>query len=210
MGLFIKREDMSPAKGFYMLQKGSTKLIIGLGNDGKQYAKNRHNIGFMVLDELAEKNGATWSTKKDLKCQLAEVRMGEHKVLLVKPNTMMNLSGEAAHAVQRFYKLTNADTAVVYDEVDIDFGLVRGRIGGSSGGHNGVKSLISHIGESFTRIRVGVANEHRSKVDTADFVLDNFSRAEQTKLEVIIGLAQQQIADFVSGEFTHHTLSEKS
>ena len=209
MGLFVQREDTGLAKGFYVLQKGTTKLIVGLGNIGDQYVMNRHNAGFLTLDHFADQNHGSWTTKKALKCDLTEVRLGENKVILVKPHTMMNLSGDAVSAVQRFYKITNTDTAVVYDELDMPFGTVRGRLAGSSGGHNGVKSLIKHIGEDFTRIRIGISNEHSSNIDTADFVLANFSRAEQAKLPSIITLAEQQITDFVSGEFKPHTLSDK-
>jgi PTH1 family peptidyl-tRNA hydrolase len=180
MGLFQRRE-LPQTELPYVISVGQehTKLIIGLGNPGKKYASTRHNIGFAVLDSFIEAENGSWQEKKALKCLLSELRIGSSRILLLKPQSYMNLSGDAAGAVQRFYKINNSDTIVVHDELDIPFGQIRTRVGGSSAGHNGVQSLIDHIGEDFGRIRIGIANEHSKNVDSADFVLQKFSKEEQ-------------------------------
>ncbi len=210
MGLFVRKTDTGTAHGFYVLHKGTTKLILGLGNSGQQYDMTRHNIGFAVMDAFAERNGASWTTKKALKAEVAEIRIGEQKVILVKPTTMMNLSGEAMSAIQRFYKVTNDHSLVVFDDIDVPFGTIRTRIGGGSGGHNGIKSLIQHANDRFARLRVGVANNHRDKTDAADFVLARFSKDEQARLPNIIDECLVQIQQFIDGEFSAQTVSQNS
>ncbi|MCA9324154.1 aminoacyl-tRNA hydrolase [Candidatus Saccharibacteria bacterium] len=196
MGLFDrKKENYSDSIPLYTLGNSQNLLVVGLGNIGAKYAKTRHNAGFMALDRYKDSHEfSNWIEKKDLKCLIATGNVGSTRVILVKPTTMMNISGEAVGAVQRFYKIQNADTVVVYDELDIDFGTIRARIGGSSGGHNGVKSLISIIGDQpdggFGRIRIGIGPKPstggQSKIDSADFVLQNFSDDEQVILPKII------------------------
>lgn len=159
-----------------------TKLIVGLGNPGAEYDLTRHNTGFLVLDRLAQAENGSWSEKKSLKSLIADIKIGSMRLILCKPQTFMNLSGEAVRAVQQFYKITNADTIVVYDELDIDFGKIRTAIGGSAAGHNGVKSLIRHLGEDFGRIRVGIGPKSPEQIDSADFVLQKFSKDEQARL----------------------------
>ncbi len=205
MGLFVRRQDNGIAQGLYVLQQGVTKLIIGLGNTGDEFVQTRHNVGFAALDAFVDAHNGSWTHKKALKCTLAELRVGDTKVLCIKPTTMMNLSGEAASAIQRFYKVTNEHTLVISDDIDLEFGVVRTRVGGSSGGNNGIKSLITHIGESFSRVRIGVANEHRSRTEAADFVLAKFSKDEKNKLPEILQVANDKITLFITGEFSHAT-----
>ncbi|HXH26910.1 MAG TPA: aminoacyl-tRNA hydrolase [Candidatus Acidoferrum sp.] len=149
------------------------KLIIGLGNPGAQYTGTRHNLGFMMLDAVAEKYGAAWHNKPKFKALLAEITIDGHQAILAKPTTFYNLSGEAAAAIMRFYKLEPADVLVIHDELDLPFGVVRTRLGGSDAGNNGIKSLIQHLGPNFTRARIGIADEHRG-LDPVDFVLGKF------------------------------------
>ena len=132
------------------------KIIAGLGNPGAEYAHTKHNVGFMLVDVLAEKLGAA-SWKEDFFSALTEVRIGGEKVFLVKPLTYMNNSGEALGPMLSYYKLDVDDLVVVHDDMDIPAGMVRIRKKGSSGGHNGIKSIIAHVGsEDFARVRIGI------------------------------------------------------
>ena len=132
------------------------KIIAGLGNPGAEYAHTKHNVGFMLVDVLAEKLGAA-SWKEDFFSALTEVRIGGEKVFLVKPLTYMNNSGEALGSMLSYYKLDVDDLVVVHDDMDIPAGMVRIRRKGSSGGHNGIKSIIAHVGsEDFARVRIGI------------------------------------------------------
>ena len=161
------------------------KVIVGLGNNGPEYTRTRHNIGFMVLDQIATNHSAAFKTLTKFKAEVAELPTSP-KTLLVKPTTMMNKSGEAVRALLDFYKCSPADITVVHDEADLPFGTVRTQTGGGSAGHNGIKSIIAAIGEDFNRIRIGVANEHLPLQDTADFVLGRFTSDEQDQLPGII------------------------
>lgn len=186
MGLFQRRQQ-SEIEVQYNVSFGleKTKLVVALGNPGAKYDLTRHNVGFLVADALVGAENGSWSEKKALKSLISELKLGSIRLIVIKPQTFMNLSGEAVQAVQRFYKLTNADTIVIHDELDIPFGQIRSRLGGSAAGHNGIKSLIQHIGEDFGRIRIGVANEFSDKVDSADFVLQKFSKEEQRHLKAL-------------------------
>jgi PTH1 family peptidyl-tRNA hydrolase len=159
------------------------KLIVGLGNIGDQYAQTRHNIGFRLVDELAQKLDApAFSNNDKFKAQITEAQMAGDKMILAKPSTMMNLSGEAVQALVHFYKIDPADIWVLYDEIDLGFGKLRIRQGGGDAGHNGVKSIISAIGDGFVRFRFGTGSERHPDHDTADFVLSKFTPGEQEKL----------------------------
>jgi PTH1 family peptidyl-tRNA hydrolase len=201
MGLFQRRNDHI-TETLYTVSIGQeqTKLIIGLGNPGKKYEGTRHNIGFACLDAMTETENGTWIEKNSLKCLISELRIGQTRVVLIKPTTFMNNSGEAAMSVQSYFKLNNTNTAVVHDEIDIQFGQIRTRVGGSSAGHNGVKSLIQHLGEDFSRIRIGVANDFVKQVDSADFVLQKFNKAEQAKMKVLKTEVTSLLNEFVFGD----------
>jgi PTH1 family peptidyl-tRNA hydrolase len=162
------------------------KLVVGLGNPGEEYAVTRHNIGFMAVDTLAEAQDVSFVTKKDLKALVAVTHIGGRQVVLAKPLTFMNLSGEAVAALAAFYKVSTPDITVVHDELDLPFGTVQKKLGGGSAGHNGLKSIIQHLGENFNRIRVGIGPKTPEQMDTADFVLQKFSKDEQKKLSSTI------------------------
>jgi len=186
MALFQKRPQVSNPLNYTTFSLTKTLLIVGLGNPGEEYADTRHNIGFMCVDEFARKNNFDpWIAKKDLKCELTQTNLGDARVILVKPQTFMNLSGEAVQAVQHFYKLSNEQTVVVHDELDINFGQVRMRVGGSAAGNNGVKSVSQHIGEDYGRVRIGIGPKTPEQMDTADFVLQDFSRDQQGQLPAL-------------------------
>lgn len=184
MALFQKRPEVGQAIQYYTLGQNKQILIIGLGNPGKEYENTRHNIGFAALDAFVAANGFDpWINKKDLKCEMATARLGDTQVIAIKPTTFMNLSGEAAQAVAHFYKIPAERILAVYDEIDIPFGQIRLRTGGSSAGHNGVKSLIGHLGEGFGRVRVGIGPKQPEQMDSADFVLARFSKDQESQLK---------------------------
>lgn len=181
MSLFQRRPQVSDPINYITVGLNKTVLIVGLGNPGAEYDGTRHNIGFECIDEFVDKNSdmGGWVSKKDLKCLMSTGRMGETRVIAIKPTTFMNLSGEAVQAVSDFYKVHPNQTFVVHDELDINFGQIRTRMGGASAGHNGIKSLIQHIGEDFGRIRVGVGPKVPEQIDSADFVLGKFTKEQQ-------------------------------
>ena len=198
MALFQKKQETSSAAPLYTLGAGRTVLIIGLGNPGKKYEGSRHNIGFEVIDHFAKQNEfPEWTVKKDLKCLFSVKNLGDNHVILCKPATFMNLSGEAAQAVQRFYRVYNKNTLALYDELSINFGQLRTRGGGADAGHNGVKSLIQHLGEDFGRLRVGVGPLPSAKTDPAAYVLGKFSKDEQKNLPLIIQEAGALITEYI-------------
>ena len=207
MALFQRKPQEISQTPLYSIGANKTVLIIGLGNPEQKYDGTRHNIGFAVIDEFAAKNDfPAWIVKKDLKCHLASANMGETRVLLCKPITFMNNSGEAAQAVQHFYRVYNQQTLAVYDELAIQFGQLRTRLGGSDAGHNGVKSLIQHIGDDFGRLRIGVGNGVSEKADAAEFVLGKFTNKEQESLPLIFREANALITECVfSGELSSDT-----
>ncbi|MBI2285556.1 aminoacyl-tRNA hydrolase [Candidatus Saccharibacteria bacterium] len=205
MALIQKRPYVTSDVPAYSIGAVKTLLIIGLGNPGKDYEDTRHNIGFAALDHFAKQNDfPTWTKKKDLKCLVTQANMGENRVILSKPTTFMNLSGEAAQALQRFYRVYNKQTLAVYDELAIPFGQLRTRAGGTDAGHNGVKSLIQHLGEDFGRLRIGIGSEATKNADAADYVLKRFSKEEQGHLPQILREANALITEFIFGDRLPH------
>ncbi len=157
-------------------------VIVGLGNPGKQYEHTRHNVGFDVIDILAKKYGAS-VTKMKHKALIGECRVGSEKVLLVKPQTYMNLSGETLIDIYQYYKVELEDIIVVYDDIDLDVGKIRIRKKGSAGSHNGMKSIIKCLGSGdFPRVRVGVSKPEPG-ADLANFVLSRFRKEEQLDIK---------------------------
>ncbi len=197
MALFQRRPEAGYAVQYYTLGQNKQILVVGLGNPGKKYGGTRHNIGFAAIDAFVGANDfEPWVNKKDLKCEMAKGKLGDTQVIVVKPSTYMNLSGEAVQAVAHFYKIPAERIVAVYDEIDIPFGQIRLRTGGSSAGHNGVKSLIQHIGEGFGRVRVGIGpkqgspqgsasggGEEPQQMDSADFVLARFSKEQESQIK---------------------------
>ncbi len=161
------------------------KMIIGLGNPGKKYEKTRHNIGFLVIDELAKQYGVELNqTKHHALYAIAHTPKG--KVLLVKPYTYMNLSGEAVAPLMKYYDIDVEDIVVIYDDLDLGTGKLRLRQRGSAGGHNGIKSLIQHLGtQNFNRIRIGISRPPTG-MKVPDYVLANFRDEEQPDMELAI------------------------
>ena len=153
-------------------------LVVGLGNPGREYARNRHNVGRLVVDEIARRHDGAWRGKFD--GQLAEVRIDGHKVALLKPETYMNDSGRSVQAAARFFKLDPDAVLVVHDEGDFDLGRLQARLGGGLAGHNGLRSIAQHLGTpDFLRLRVGVGRPGRGdQRRLADYVLADFEPHE--------------------------------
>jgi len=161
-------------------------LVVGLGNPGAAYAANRHNAGFMVVDELAARLGARLKRGKS-KAFVAEGRLAGQPVTLAEPMTFMNLSGGPVASLRAFYKLPADRIVVVHDELDLPFGAVRLKLGGGDNGHNGLRSVSSSLGtRDYLRIRVGIGRPP-GRMDPADFVLRDFSAAERKELPEILG-----------------------
>ncbi|MCR4265758.1 aminoacyl-tRNA hydrolase [Nitratireductor sp. ZSWI3] len=159
-------------------------LIAGLGNPGQQYAGHRHNVGFMAADAIFRRHSfAPWSKK--FSALVSEGRLGGEKVLLIKPQTYMNLSGQAVGEAMRFYKLTPADLIVFYDELDLAPGRLRVKTGGGSGGHNGIKSIDAHCGKDYRRVRIGIGHPG-DKARVNGHVLGDFAKADQAWLEPLL------------------------
>lgn len=210
MGLLQKRE-MTQAQSLYAISGNQTLLIVGLGNPGNEYTGTRHNIGFKVVDTFAAQNDFSgWVEKKTLKCLQADATLGGSKVILIKPTTFMNLSGEAVAAVQQFYRVYNQHTIVVHDELDIPFGEIRTKVGGGTAGHNGLKSLVAHTGEDFGRIRVGIHNDIAERAETTDFVLGSFSKSEQDQLGIVINEAVAVLSEYIFSGGQLHIATRKA
>lgn len=175
------------------------KLFVGLGNPGTKYAGNRHNIGFMALDRIADDHGFTpWRSK--FQGQVSEGRLGSDKVILLKPETFMNLSGQSVGEAMRFHKLTPDDVIVFHDELDLAPGKCRAKTGGGHAGHNGLRSIHAHIGADYHRVRMGIGHPgHKDRV--SGFVLADFAKADQDWLDNVIRGCSDGAAALASGDF---------
>ncbi len=168
-------------------------LIVGLGNPGNNYALTRHNIGYMVVDKLASQCGTgKYKVERGI-CEHTTISIEGTKVYLMKPLTFMNNSGQAVNWIQTFYKIPTEDILVIYDDIAIAFGLLRLRKNGSAGGHNGLKSIIEHIGQDFARLRLGILPEHPVG-NLANFVLDNFNKTELQQVKATLDLMPEVIS----------------
>ncbi|NKB26989.1 MAG: aminoacyl-tRNA hydrolase [Rhodobacteraceae bacterium] len=174
------------------------RLFVGLGNPGAKYAQNRHNIGFMAVDRIAADHGfAPWRGK--FQGSLCEGVLAGEKVLLLKPETFMNVSGQSVGEAMRFYKLTAADITVFHDELDLAPGKCRVKTGGGHAGHNGLRSLHQHIGPDYNRVRLGIGHPgHKDRV--AAYVLHDFARADQDWLDDLLRGISDGAAALASGD----------
>jgi peptidyl-tRNA hydrolase, PTH1 family len=171
-------------------------LIVGLGNPGRDYKKSRHNLGFMTLDKLAERLDVRF-TRVQNKTLVTDARYAERRLVLAKPQTYMNLSGQAVGSLVRFYKIPIEQFMVVYDDIDLPTGSLRMRPGGGSGGHRGLKSIIQGLGsEEFPRLRLGVGRPP-GRLDPANYVLQNFDRTDGDLIVEVLNLASDAILEFI-------------
>ncbi|MGL4589312.1 MAG: aminoacyl-tRNA hydrolase [Mycoplasmatales bacterium] len=172
------------------------KLIVGLGNPEPKYDLTRHNIGFMILNEFAQKNGQLFKQKDNY--FYCELNLFGEKVWLVKPNTYMNRSGEAVRKIVSFYNLELDDILVIHDDVDLNFTKLKIKTNSSAGGHNGIKDIINHLhSQKFCRLKFGIQVEGQKKA--LDYVLDRFSKAEQAELGFSMDVSCKIIEDFIRG-----------
>ncbi|WDQ99375.1 aminoacyl-tRNA hydrolase [Devosia sp. J2-20] len=173
------------------------KLLVGLGNPGNQYQGNRHNIGFMALDAIARAHSITQFRSKH-SGSLAEGNIGGEKVILLKPQTFMNRSGDSVQQVAKFYKIDPADVIVLYDELDLAPGKVRVKIGGGNGGHNGLRSIDPQIGVNYKRVRLGIG--HPGKEYVTHHVLGDFAKADQNWLDPLLDAIGKHVDLLIKGD----------
>jgi len=174
------------------------QIFAGLGNPGAKYARNRHNIGFMALDRIAEDHGfGPWKSR--FQGQVCEGRLGAEKVLLLKPETYMNLSGQAVGEAMRFYKLAPGDVTVFHDELDLAPGKVRLKQGGGHAGHNGLRSIHGHIGEDYARVRLGIGHPGRKDL-VSHYVLHDFAKADADWLDDVLRGVSDGAPHLVAGD----------
>ncbi|MDX2049675.1 MAG: aminoacyl-tRNA hydrolase [Rickettsiaceae bacterium] len=176
-------------------------LILGLGNPGSKYESTRHNAGFMALDTIASKMNISFKEMPKFRAQVATGFLGATKIILVKPETFMNLSGESAYLIKKFYKIDNDNIIVIHDDLDIFLGKVRHKIGGGSAGHNGIKSLDQYIGSNYHRIRIGIGRPAPPK-EVSSYVLEDFADTEKDKLKSILENIADSINNFAQKNFT--------
>lgn len=189
----IEKKD-TPAAG------NLTHLVVGLGNPGDKYTFTRHNTGFMALDFIAEKCGVRVDRAR-VKSLCADARIGEHRVLLMKPQTFMNLSGEAVREAADFYKIPPENILVLFDDINFDVGVMRIRRNGSDGGHNGIKSIIYQLNsDAFPRVKIGVGKKPSPDYDLADYVLGTYSDADKKILFSMFSRVYDGVELILSGQ----------
>ena len=178
------------------------KLIVGLGNYGQEYKLTRHNVGFIFLDEYFKQNKIV-DVRNKYKSEFVELNKNGEKIFFQKPLTYMNLSGESIRPIMDFYKLDLSDILVIYDDISLEPGVLRLRTKGSAGGHNGMKSIIKHLGgDTFPRIRVGIGGEKHPGQDLADYVLGHFKDDEKELLSDALDKAEKAAELFAQDEFS--------
>ncbi|MFI7522588.1 aminoacyl-tRNA hydrolase [Micromonospora globbae] len=182
-----------------MTDEAGPWLVVGLGNPGREYAGNRHNVGFMVADLLARRVGAKFGRHRRAVAEVAEGRLGlgGPRLVLVKPLTYMNLSGGPVAALGQFYKVPPGRVVAVHDELDIGYGQLRVKCGGGEGGHNGLRSMTKSLGtKEYVRVRFGIGRPP-GRQDPADFVLSDFNAAERKELEFLVDRAADVVESVV-------------
>ena len=176
------------------------KLVVGLGNKGREYENTRHNMGFMLVDRYLQYKNITDKFKEKFNAIYIETTINNEKVIFIKPMTYMNNSGIAVRAFVDFYKLSSEDVLVISDDLDLDLGKFRLRRNGSSGGHNGLKSIISHLGtDNFKRLRIGISNDED---DVINYVLSKFSKKELNEIDTMFDTLVDVLDDYFLMDFT--------
>lgn len=208
--VFARLARLRAAGRSHMSDQGPTRqddsmtiVVVGLGNPGPEYAQTRHNVGQMVIDELARRYNASPSRNKKTNCAEASIRIGGAgpsgvAVAIAKPMSYMNLSGGPVSSLVKYYSVEPAAVVVIHDELDVDFGAIRLKRGGGSAGHNGLKDISKALGTpEYTRVRVGVGRPP-GRQDAADYVLKPFSATERKELDLVVALAADAVEDLVT------------
>jgi len=192
--LNFKKEPLSEGSSLYQNEGKDMWLIVGLGNPGKDYEKHRHNVGFMVIDAIADDNPSFPAFRSKYKGSMTEGAIAGSKVILLKPETFMNLSGESVVKVSQFYKTPPEKIIVFHDELDLNPGEVRVKLGGGNAGHNGLKSIQQHLGTpDFWRVRIGIGRpQHKGQVSS--YVLSNFDKEDQNWLSDLLEKLSRSIS----------------
>jgi peptidyl-tRNA hydrolase, PTH1 family len=184
-------EDSAP---YLTADNGQFMLIAGLGNPGREYARTRHNVGFMVVEQLAEKWRASWVKETKFRARVARVDRDQRKILLCAPETYMNTSGEAVGALTGFYRIERQNLAIIVDDADLPLGTIRMRPEGSSGGHHGLESVQQHLGTNeFPRLRIGIGRKDPADRQITDYVLSQFRSDEMELLGKVLTRVCEQI-----------------
>ncbi|MBU1018526.1 aminoacyl-tRNA hydrolase [Patescibacteria group bacterium] len=182
-------------------------LIVGLGNPGQEYEKTRHNVGFMVLDNLAKKlEAGEFRTEKRVNGEIVKTKIGERDAILLKPQTYMNLSGEALKSTSEYYKIENQNTIVISDDVNLELGQVRIRFSGEAGGHKGLSSVIGSAGQDFWRVRIGIGQN--SNIPMEDFVLQRFTNDEQAVISQAIDKTSTLLVESITKDKLENITTE--
>lgn len=178
------------------------KLIVGLGNPGNEYMRTRHNVGFNVVDMLANNYGVCFSLNKRFNSLEAILNVNGEKVILIKPLTYMNLSGDAVIKYVNYYNISMSDILIIHDDLDMEFGKIRFAFNSSSGGHNGIKDIISKLNsQEFARLKIGISND--KNIDTKNYVLGKFSDDELEMLNCIYKKLGNIVVDFIMYDFVN-------
>lgn len=176
-------------------------LIVGLGNPGKEYFYNRHNIGFRVVDLIATSLGLTFKTVSKFKAEVALGNINNNRIIVIKPLTFMNLSGESVSSISSYYKIDTSDIIVFHDELDLAIGKIKYKLSGGSAGHNGIKSIDKYIGSNYHRIRLGIGRPF-DKEQVANYVLSNFTSEDNISVEKIFDYISKHIPDLLEKDFS--------
>ena len=178
------------------------KLIAGLGNIGEKYCFTRHNVGFMVADKLAMLKDVSFREEKKFKAYIAKYKHGDEDIILIKPTTFMNLSGEAVQLVMNYYKISPEDILIVYDDLSLELGKIRFRPNGSDGGHNGIKSVIKCVGtQTIPRLKIGIGPQ--PPIPSEQFVLQNFYKSQLEELKPALKSAIEGIDYYFDNDMQH-------
>lgn len=175
-------------------------IIAGLGNPGKQYEITKHNVGFLAVDYLCYRLNFSFKGSSKFKCEIASGNFEGNRIHILKPQTFMNLSGESLALVKNYYKESNDDIIILYDEIDLPLGVVKHKIGGGSAGHNGIKSLDQHINPGYHKIRIGIGRPI-DKMEVSDYVLSRFNNDELKKLESFFKKLHPSLSQLISKKF---------
>lgn len=181
------------------------KLIVGLGNPGTQYENTRHNVGFKAVDHIGDRLNFIFSNSK-FNAEIASGQFAGEKYFLLKPTTYMNLSGQSVRAVMDYYKIPLDDICVIHDDLDLDLANVKVKRGGGHGGHNGLRSLDSHVGKDYLRIRIGI-DRPADKDDVSNYVLRNFSQQQLLEIDEVLCNITKHVEDIFTD--THNILAKK-